>query len=280
MAQEDSPKQILRASLISELMDPVEEYRRQFHWRSWQTIFDALPPLLLKTILDLGCGIGDQARELSARGASVIGFDCNRELIAEATSRNLTNCEFHCCDLRTLPNTGTKADGLWCSFAAAYFTDLSPLLKAWGKHLDARGWIALTEIDDLFGHEPLSSRSSSLLQAYAQDAINAGRYDFRMGRKLEQYLKQSGYVVSHVMALPDKELSFNGPAPEQVIDAWRTRFGRMALLREFCGSDFTNVQEDFLACLARPDHFSTASVIACIATQPNPNRRAAETESP
>jgi hypothetical protein len=26
-------------------------------------------------------------------------------------------------------------------------------------------------------------------------------------------------------------------------------------LREFCGSDFARVQEEFLACLARPDHF-------------------------
>jgi hypothetical protein len=131
----------------------------------------------------------------------VIGFDRNRELVAEATSRKLTNCEFHCCDLRGLPKTGTKADGLWCSFAAAYFTDLSPLLRAWGQNLEAQGWIALTEIDDLFGHRPLSRRTSSLLQAYADDAINAGRYDFRMGRKLEQYLNQSGYVLSRLLTL-------------------------------------------------------------------------------
>lgn len=247
-------------------MDLVEEYRRQFGWRSWKPIFDALPPLLGKTILDLGCGIGDQAREFSARGAHVIGIDSNPELIAEAMSSNLANCEFQCCDLRSLPNIGTEVDGIWCSFTSAYFTDLSALLKMWGAHLYGNGWIALTEIDDLFGHEPLSTRTSSLRQAYAQDAMNADRYDFRMGRKLQQYLNQSGYVVSQVLTLSDEELSFNGPGTPEVISAWRTRFERMKLLRDFCGADFTTVQEEFLACLARTDHCSTAKVVVCIAT--------------
>jgi len=247
-------------------MDLAEEYRRQFAWRSWRTIFDALPPLLGKTILDLGCGIGDQSRELAARGAHVIGFDSNHELITEAASRNLANCEFHCCDLRELPNLGKEVEGLWCSFTAAYFPDLSPLLRLWRTHLHEDGWIALTEIDDLFGHHPLSTRTSFLLQAYTQEATSAGRYDFRMGRKLQQYLKQSGYIVLQVVELPDEELSFNGPAKPEVIRAWRTRFERMSLLRTSCGSDFALVKEEFLACLAGADHFSTAKVIACIAT--------------
>jgi trans-aconitate methyltransferase len=138
MADKPPESQILRSLANIGLMNLAEEYRRQFSWRPWKIIFDALPPLLGKTVLDLGCGIGDQARELSARGARVIGVDNNRELIAEATSRKLTNCEFHCRDLRSL-HPGTKADGIWCSFAAAYFTDLSPLLRVWRKHLNSRG---------------------------------------------------------------------------------------------------------------------------------------------
>jgi hypothetical protein len=54
------------------LMDLVEEYKRQFGWRSWKPIFYALPPLVGTTVLDLGCSIGDQARELSARGARML----------------------------------------------------------------------------------------------------------------------------------------------------------------------------------------------------------------
>jgi len=248
-------------------MNLVEEYRRQFGWRSWKRIFDSLPPLVGQNVLDLGCGIGDQARELSVRGASVIGFDSNRELIAEATSRKLKNCEFHRCDLRFLPNVGTRADGVWCSFTAAYFIDLPVLLKSWSNHLVREGWIALTEIDDLFGHQPLSTKTSSLLEAYTQDAMSAGRYDFRMGRKLQQYLQQSGYVVSHVLILPDEELSFNGPGKPDVISAWRHRLERMSLLRTFCGSKFAELREEFLGCLSRTYHVSTTRVISCFATK-------------
>jgi hypothetical protein len=140
------------------------------------------------------------------------------------------------------------------------------LLTSWRKHIAEDGWIALTEVDDLFGHEPLSARTSSLLHSYAQDAISAGRYDFRMGGKLSQYLNESGYLVSRVLVLPDEELSFNGPGKPDVINAWRRRFERMNLLRTFCGSDFAKVEEEFLLCLGRTDHVSTARVVACIAT--------------
>jgi ubiquinone/menaquinone biosynthesis C-methylase UbiE len=70
-------------------------------WRAWSTIFDALPPLRGQTVLDLGCGVGDQAAELVARGARVIGVDMNDELLRTARSRRLENSEFRKGDLRT-----------------------------------------------------------------------------------------------------------------------------------------------------------------------------------
>ena len=102
-------------------MNLAADYKRQFGWRSWPSIFEALAPLQAKTILDLGCAAGDQAAELVARGAQVIGVDTNVELLQVARSRHLPNAEFRNCDLRELPDLGVLADGLWCSFAAAYF---------------------------------------------------------------------------------------------------------------------------------------------------------------
>lgn len=52
-------------------MSLVREYRNQFAWRGWKTALDALPPLEGKLVLDLGCGVGDLATELVARGARV-----------------------------------------------------------------------------------------------------------------------------------------------------------------------------------------------------------------
>jgi hypothetical protein len=129
------------------------------------------------------------------------------------------------------------------------------------------GWFALTEIDDFFGHHPLSERTSALLDAYARDALAAGRYDFHMGRKLKGYLEQTGFTRITTMTLEDRELSFRGPAEPQVLDAWRTRLEHMTLLRNFAAGSFEALLDDFPTCLQRADHHCTARVVCCIATR-------------
>jgi SAM-dependent methyltransferase len=242
-------------------------YRRQYGWRDWPAVFAALPSLEGQTVLDLACGVGDQAAELVARGARVVGLDVNEELLGAARSRGLANAEFHTADLCAPLELDSPADGIWSSFAAAYFPDLSVVLEGWRRALRPRGWIALTEIDDLFGHEPLGARTRELLVGYAGEALAAGRYDFHMGRKLEGHLTRAGFTVSRELALADQELSFTGPARPEVIEAWRARLEGMRLLCDFCGRDFEQVRDDFLGCLARADHRSTARVVCCIAAQ-------------
>ena len=246
-------------------MSLASEYQRQFGWRDWPGIFAVLPELSGRTILDLGCGAGDQAAELVARGAHVIGVDANDELLRVAGSRGLANVEFRPANLRQLPDLGVMADGLWSSFAAAYFPDLVAMLTTWKRHLRPGGWIALTEIDDLFGHEPLSPRSRALLDAYAREAFAAGRYDFHMGCKLHEHLARAGFSVSRVLTVEDQELAFQSPARAEVIDAWRARLERMTLLRELCGAEFGQLREEFLSCLAHAEHSSRAKVYVCLA---------------
>jgi SAM-dependent methyltransferase len=245
----------------------ASEYRRQFGWRSWPLVFEALPPLSGRTILDLGCGVGDLAAELVSRGARVIGVDGNEDLLREAASRKLPNAEFRVGDLRALADPGVPVDGLWCSFAAAYFPDLPAALGAWTRRLRPGGWVALTEIDDLFGHEPLSAGGKALFEGYARDALIANRYDFHMGRKLRKHLERSGFTVRKTLVLDDREFSFRGPADPDVLEGWRTRLDRMNLLAEFCGPRFEQLREEFLRCLVHTDHRSVATVQCCIATR-------------
>jgi len=251
-------------------MSLASEYKRQFVWRAWPQMFEALPLVRGQLVLDLGCGVGDQAAELVGRGVRVIGIDINDELLREVRSRSIENAQFLQCDLRALPDLGALADGLWCSFAAAYFPDLSATLQSWKRHLRSGGWIALTEVDDLFGHQPLSAETKSIFDAYAADALAAKRYDFHMGRKLRTTLEQCGFIVAKELILPDQELSFTRPAREEVIDAWRARLDRMKLLREFVGARFENLRDEFLHCLASPHHRSTAAVYCCIAYRDTP----------
>jgi SAM-dependent methyltransferase len=248
-------------------MSLASEYKRQFGGRDWPAIFDALPSLQGQLVLDLGCGVGDLAAEFVARGARVIGIDMNEDLLCEARSRQLVNAEFRMGDLQILQDLKVAADGIWCSFTTAYFPDLTTTLATWMSNLKSNGWIALTEIDDLFGHEPLSVRAKAMFRAYAEDAIAAARYDFHMGRKLRNHLERSGFTVSKILTLDDHELSFSGPARREVLDAWRTRLDRMNLLRDYCGASFEQVREEFLGCLMRADHSSVARVYCCIANK-------------
>jgi SAM-dependent methyltransferase len=243
----------------------ASDYGRQFAWRDWQTLFDALPLARGQTVLDLGCAVGDQAAELVARGARVIGVDMNEDLLREARSRGLRDAEFRLGDLRSSGDQGVVADGVWSSFTAAYFPDLPAVLASWTRNLRQGGWIALTEVDDLFGHEPLEERARSLLESYARDALQAGRYDFHMGRKLRAHLERAGLTVVKELMVEDRELSFAGPAGPDVLEGWRARFERMKLLRDLCGPQFEWLREEFLGCLTRADHRSLAKVRCCIA---------------
>jgi hypothetical protein len=210
----------------------VTEYSKQSAWRSWDRVLACLPDLRGRTVLDLGGGTGEQVSLLAARGAKVIGVDAIDGLV----------------------------DGIWCSFAAAYFPALSDELSAWKPYLRVGGWIVLTEIDDLFGHEPMSLEARSLLAAYESYALRTGCHDVRMGSKLEAHLRAAGFDITRQMIVPDAELSPVGPASEEVISAWRERFNRMTSLRSFCGSAFAPTREDFLTCLAHPAHRSRAKV--------------------
>jgi SAM-dependent methyltransferase len=243
-----------------------DEYKRQFAWRSWDTIFDLLPPLTGATVLDLGCAVGDQAHELVARGASVIGFDSNQELLAAARARGIVRAEFRHGDLTALPDVVPTADGIWCSFATAYLPNLVPTLNSWKKCLKPGGWIALTEVDDLFGHEPVEPETRALFAEHAVKLFEANRYDFHMGRRLREHLERAHFTVSDAFTLPDKELSFDGPADPEVLEAWNARFDRMLGLKLTCGERFPRVREDFFAALVHPKHRSLAKVCCCIGT--------------
>ena len=246
-----------------------DEYSRQRRWRAWNRIYSVLPDVRGKTILDLGCAIGDQAAELVARGASVIGIDANEELLRVARSRGIGNAEFRSGDLRDL-DLALEADGIWCSFSVAYIANPQRHLMSWSQRLRPGGWMAVTEIDDLFGHEPLSDRAKSLIGAYETKALKTGRYDFRAGRKLQTYLEQAGLAIESVLVCDDTELSFDGPATPEVIEAWRDRFARMPLLKSLCGDEFDAVRDEFLACLSMREHRSLAKVYCVVAryTQP------------
>lgn len=230
-------------------MTLVEEYRNQLQWRRWARVLDELPAMDGKVVLDLGCGVGDQAAALVARGARVIGIDTNEALLDAARARCIPHTEFRNADLRALSPVNLRADAVWCSFAAAYFPRLDQVLGVWRQLIAPDGWIALTEIDDLFGHEPLDELTATTLDAYQEAALAADRYDFRMGRKLRAFVEAAGFRVFANIELNDDEPAFDGPAKPDVVEGWSARLARMTALQEFCGDNFNHVRGQLLSSL-------------------------------
>ena len=56
-------------------MSVVEYISRQYQWRRWSEIYPYLGDLSGVQVVDLGSGIGDQARDLSRLRAYVFGVD-------------------------------------------------------------------------------------------------------------------------------------------------------------------------------------------------------------
>lgn len=246
-------------------MTLADEYRRQRSFRDLVAVGEFVPLRSGEIVLDLGCGVGDWALDFASRGARVIGLDGNDELLEAARARATSNVEFRKADLaKPLPVEET-VDGVFGSFVAAYFLDLDRALESWTAHLRVGGWVVLIEIDDLFGHEPVTPETRRLLDAYSEDGLRARRYDFRMGGKLTEFATRAGLRVIAERTFADREFAFSGPASSEVLAAWSKRLERMGLLRSFCGGNWDSVREDFLACLARPDHRSNRAVRGIVA---------------
>jgi hypothetical protein len=82
-------------------------------------------------------------------------------------------------------------------------------------------------------------------------------------------VSEAGLTLVEECRWSDPELAFQGPAPPEVVDAWRRRFGRMPVLRSDLGdARFARCRHAFLECLSAPDHACDAAVVMVIARKP------------
>lgn len=246
-------------------MTLLEEYKKQFAWRDWERVLSKCPLVPGERVLDLGCGPGDISAELIARGAQVTGIDANNELLAAARRQCPTGLFEHQ-DLTNLRLPRNSFDGLWSSFAMAYFIDFENVLSRWLEFLTNNAWICIVEIDDLLGHEPVSIETRALIEAFYDDAFEGKRYDFKAGRKIRPLLESAGFNVEGI-ELRDQELSFAGPAQPEILEAWQNRLARMGGLKRFLGDKYADFVAEFIDCISSKDHLAHCKVIACVGTR-------------
>ena len=237
------------------MKDISQEYKRQSDWRTWNSYVSKLPILPSNLILDLGCGTGDVSVLLAERASYVIGIDLNIDIIQFATKENFRpNVQYLCIDLNKVHEINLPlVDGIWSSFAAAYFPDFKSLLRNWIKLLKPNGWIALVEVNDLFAHQPIDPAIYKMFRVYYERQKNV--YNFQMGGKLKNFMINAGLKIELEEVRKDRELAFDGPADEEILTAWENRLDRMIALQQFFGKEkFSNVKIQFLNMLRRADH--------------------------
>lgn len=240
-----------------------EEYKRQRIFRNWESYLEILNISNDDIILDLGCGTGEVTALLAMRAFKVIGIDNNLELIQEAEAINSAdNIEYLIMDLDAIDYDALPlADGIWSSFVASYFPDFPKILKSWLNLLRPKGWFAITEMNDLFAHEPLSQSTQDVFKMYYQLQRSKGIYDFEMGSKLKNYFLSCGLQIIHEESKYDKELTFHGAASPEVLKSWDCRFERIYKFREFAGEGlFNKIKQEFLECLMDKRHVSKTEV--------------------
>jgi SAM-dependent methyltransferase len=253
-------------------MNLLAEYEAQDRWRDWDAMLKRLPIARGQTVLDLGCGPGSVSARLAARGTNVFGVDQNAEFIIAARQRCPNNCTFLAADIRTLDTRVIpRAHGLWSSFAAAYFPTFSPILNHWISCLAPYGWVALVEIDDLWrGHHPLPEGVRAAFEEFEEHLRTQGGYDSRMGRRLAAACRDIGLTAISESRWNDAELAFNGPAPAEILAAWRRRFSRLPAMKAYFGAErFDQIAGAFLKSISDPDHRSTAAVVMVQAVRPS-----------
>ncbi len=243
------------------MKDISHEYKRQSDWRNWNTYINKLPILPSDLILDLGCGTGEVSVLLAERASRVIGIDFNKDIIEFATQENIRpNIQYLCTDLHQVNEVSLPlADGIWSSFAAAYFPNFISVLKNWIALLKPKGWIALVEINDLFAHQPLDADIHKMFKSYYERQKNV--YDFRMGGKLKDLMIKLGLTIELEAIKKDRELAFDGPAEEGIVTAWENRLDRMVSLQQFFGKKkFSSIKMQFLNMLRSANHKSETEI--------------------
>lgn len=97
----------------------------------WHQLRPLFPPLLGKTVLDLGCGYGWHSRYAAEQGAaSVLGLDLSERMIEEAKRRNpAKNVTYKVCSVEEYEYPEDTYDFVISNLVLHYIADLEPIFK-------------------------------------------------------------------------------------------------------------------------------------------------------
>ncbi|UPO98849.1 class I SAM-dependent methyltransferase (plasmid) [Cetobacterium somerae] len=243
------------------------EYENQQKYRKWSLIVDKLPIKSDHVVAELGCGTGNFAEVLSKKIKEVIAIDLNQNLLEILQNKKILNITILQKDISNLNYIPKQVDGIFSSFAIAYFPNkMEQILKNWFDKLKNGGWVAIIEIDDLLrGHTPLSKETLNKLEIFEDKTRNNGIYDFRAGRKISLILKDLGMEILLDEDLEDSELTDSGILSDEIYTMWENRLNRLSFDKFFQKNEIESIKADFLSLLKSAKHINQTKVKFIIA---------------
>ena len=243
------------------------EYENQQKYRKWSLIVDKLPIKSDHVVAELGCGTGNFAEVLSKKIKEVIAIDLNQNLLEILQNKKILNITILQKDISNLNYIPKQVDGIFSSFAIAYFPNkMEQILKNWFDKLKNGGWIAIIEIDNLLrGHTPLSKETLNKLEVFEDKTRNNGIYDFRAGREISPILKDLGLEILLDENLEDSELTGSGILSDEIYTMWENRLNRLSFDKFFQKDEIESIKADFLSLLKSAKHINQTKVKFIIA---------------
>lgn len=243
------------------------EYENQQKYRKWNSIIDRLPINSGHVVAELGCGTGTFAEILSEKVKRIIAIDLNQNLLEVLQSKKIDNIVTIQNDISNLDYISEKVDGIFSSFAVAYFPNkMDEIFKNWFDKLKSGGWLAIIEIDDLLrGHTPLSKETTNKLTLFEEGIKNKNLYDFRAGRKILPKLKDLGMEILLEENLEDSELTSSGIVSDEIYTMWENRLNRLSFSKFFQNQEIELIKSDFLSLLKNSKHINQTKVKFIIA---------------
>ena len=238
----------------------IFRYKNEYPLRNWERVYEHLPNLKDKNILDLGCAVGDQAYDFEHLGAYVIGIDHNQDLISVA-SKQAPGSKFIRSEIEHIhPGLFGSIDAIWCSHTIGYLKDPKTLLNTWYDFLNPDGFFILIETTNLLNHDPVYSIYQEEIQNFYQKMEENEIYYFENGLHMDSILNETSFKVVKTIELDDQEFTSDGGLCDKATQAWKNRLNRAEAYQELFGPKFSSFKNDFLAMIRSSDHKSNCQV--------------------
>lgn len=201
-----------------------------------------MPEVKGKSILDLGCGYGENDKFYKEQGAKyVLGIDISEHMIEEANKENkIDGIDFKVMEMEEISNINYKFDIVMSSLAFHYIENFEKLIKDINKILEPGGYLVFSQEHPFTtcvkytenvkkGHTIIDNKYFGLFSDYNRSGKRTkewfGKYVVKYHRNFEEIINtliKSGFTIEEILEpKPSKEAIENNP---KYVNQWDRPF--------------------------------------------------------